>query len=79
MNLIIIYGKFIGALQQILLKLEQKASLDDITVGLYLEKHPKLRKKYEDYGGYETIINAGTYVKEEILMGMFKSYENGMV
>lgn len=34
---------------------ENKPVLDDITVGLYLEKHPRLKDKYEQYGGYETI------------------------
>ena len=35
---------------------EKKSVLDDMTVGLYLEKHQKLKKEYEDYGGYETIV-----------------------
>lgn len=52
--------------------LEGKSVLDDVTIGLYLEKHPKLQKKYDDYGGYETIINAGAYVKEENLDGYIK-------
>ena len=52
-----------------IVKLERKNSLDDITVGLYLEKHSKLRAKYEEYGGYDTIVNAGAYVKEENLYG----------
>lgn len=52
--------------------LEEKSILDDITVGLYLEKHSKLQVKYNDYGGYETIINASAYVKEENLNGYIK-------
>ena len=52
-----------------IVKLEKKSSLDEITVGLYLEKHSKLRAKYEEYGGYETITNAGAYVKVENLEG----------
>jgi replicative DNA helicase len=48
---------------------ENKKSLDDITVGLYLEKHPKLKLKYEEYGGYETITKAKEYVKEENIDG----------
>ena len=35
--------------------IEKKNVLDDITVGLYLEKHPKLRAKYKEYGEFETI------------------------
>ena len=34
---------------------ESKKTLDDITIGLYLEKHPKLKQKYDEYGGYDTI------------------------
>ena len=37
--------------------IEKKNILDDVTIGLYLEKHPKLRSKYEEYGGYDTIVN----------------------
>lgn len=36
---------------------------------MYLEKHPKLREKYDEYGGYETIEAAGGYVKSENLYG----------
>lgn len=48
---------------------ERKAILDDITVGLYLEKHPKLKKKYDEYGGYETIEKAKEYVQTENISG----------
>ncbi len=48
---------------------EKKQSLDEITVGLYLEKHDKLKKKYEEYGGYDTIEKAKEYVKEENING----------
>lgn len=48
---------------------EQKNSLDDITIGMYLEKHPKLKPKYEEYGGYIKIQTAMGYVKEENLDG----------
>lgn len=48
---------------------EKKNVLDDVTVGLYLDKHLKLRAKYEEYGGFETIQSATTYVKEENLDG----------
>ena len=44
---------------------EKKNALDDITVGLYLEKHPKLRAKYDEYGGYNTIQMAMEYMKVE--------------
>jgi len=48
---------------------EKKQSLDEITIGLYLEKHDKLRAKYEEYNGYDTIEKAKEYVKEENLSG----------
>lgn len=48
---------------------EKKAVLDDITVGLYLEKHRKLKVKYEEYGGYDTIDKAKEYVKTENISG----------
>lgn len=44
---------------------EKKVIISDIDVGLYLEKHPKLAKKYEEYGGFNTIIEAGSYVDEK--------------
>lgn len=48
---------------------EKKQSLDEITVGLYLEKHDKLKAKYEEYGGYDTIEKAKEYVREENMTG----------
>lgn len=51
---------------------EGKEVLDEITVGLYLEKHLKLKEKYETYGGYETIINAGEYIQIENIDGYVK-------
>ena len=44
---------------------EKKVTLSEIDVGLYLERHPKLRAKYDDYGGFQTIENARAYIKEE--------------
>jgi len=51
---------------------EQKPILDEITVGLYLEKHDKLREKYEEYGGWEKINEATAYVKVENIDGYIK-------
>lgn len=48
---------------------EKKKTLDDITVGLYLEKHPKLRDEYIKNGGYDTIMSATGYVNVENLNG----------
>ena len=51
---------------------EDKSSLDDITVGLYLNKHPKLKEQYDKYGGYDFINKAQTYVSTENLDGYLK-------
>lgn len=48
---------------------ERKKILDDITVGLYLEKHPKLKQKYDEYGGYDTIDKSKEYVNVENIGG----------
>lgn len=42
----IIHGLFI---------IEKKESINNLTIGVYLEKHPQLEKAYDNYGGYETI------------------------
>ena len=55
-----------------LLVVEKKSVLDDMTVGLYLEKHPKLKKEYDDYGGYETIDKAKEYVNVSNIDGYVK-------
>lgn len=48
---------------------EKKSVLDDITVGLYLEKHSKLKQKYYEYGGYDTIDKATEYIKTSNISG----------
>ena len=48
---------------------EKKNVLDDITIGIYLNKHDELRKKYLEYGGYDTISSAMGYVHVENLHG----------
>lgn len=48
-----------------IIMIENKNILDEVTIGFYLEKHSKLRGKYEEYGGYDTISQAGTYIKTE--------------
>lgn len=54
---------------------EKKVTLSEVDIGLYLEKHPKLADKYyNEYGGYQTIENAGAYIKEE----NFDSYVNDL-
>lgn len=48
-----------------LVLVEKKNSLDQVTFYLYLEKHKKLLVKVEEYGGYEMIESAMSYVKTE--------------
>ncbi|WP_297419185.1 helicase [Clostridium sp.] len=48
---------------------EKKQTLDEITVNLYLEKHLKLKEKYEEYGGYSAISKTEKYVKEQNIDG----------
>lgn len=48
---------------------EGKKTLDDMTIGFYLEKHPKLSKKYDEYGGYDTIEASKEYVNVNNLDG----------
>lgn len=48
---------------------EHKAVLDDMTIGFYLGKHPKLREKFTEYGGYATVSAVMAYVKVDNLEG----------
>lgn len=51
--------------------MKEKKILDAITVGLYLEKHPKLAEKFAEYGGYDSIMATGEYVKVENFEGYY--------
>lgn len=48
---------------------ENKPNLDEITVNLYLEKHPKLKEKYIEYDGYNSIELATKYIKVDNIDG----------
>lgn len=48
-----------------IINVENKNTLDEITINMYLSKHPKLREKYEDYDGYTKIENGIAYIQEE--------------
>lgn len=48
---------------------EKKEVIDDVVIGLYLEKHPKLKQKYTEYGGFSMITSAMSYVNVENLDG----------
>nr|WP_243153142.1 helicase [Clostridium botulinum] len=51
---------------------EEKPQLDEITVNLFLEKHLKLKEKYEQYGEFQTISLATKYIKIENIDGYIK-------
>ncbi len=48
---------------------EQKKVLDEMTVSLYLEKHPKLREKYIEYGAFTSIELAKGYIEVDNIDG----------
>lgn len=50
-------------INQIIIK-EKKQEIDDITIGVFLEKFPKLKNKYEEFGGYTTIENMIELINE---------------
>lgn len=52
-----------------LVLLEKKVVIDDVVVGLYLEKHDKLRAKYNEYGGWATIKSSEKYTNEKNFYG----------
>lgn len=55
-----------------LYNIEKKTVLDEITVNLYLDKHTKLKEKFNEYGGYAVIENATAYIKQENIDGYVK-------
>lgn len=55
-----------------IINVEQKNTLDEITINMYLSKHSKLSKKYDEYGGYGKIESSFTYIEE----ANFDSYVN---
>jgi len=46
--------------------------LDEITINFYLEKHEKLKEKYENYGGYETISKTNEYISKKNISGYIR-------
>lgn len=46
---------------------EKNFSLTEIDINFYLEKHKKLAAKYNEYGGYNTILQATEYINEKSL------------
>lgn len=52
--------------------IKESKVLDEITVNFFLTKHPKLLEKFNEYGGYEKISEASTYVNESNLDAYIK-------
>lgn len=48
---------------------EKKTILDEITVNHYLEKHPSLEEKYDEYGRFKTIANMTAYAEVKNITG----------
>lgn len=51
---------------------EHKKVLDELTVEFYLQRHEKLKAKFDEYGGYSTIEQAKEYVEVENFDGYIK-------
>lgn len=49
--------------------IKENKTLDEINVNFYLEKHKKLKEKYEEYGGFQKISLTHEYVKSEDMEG----------
>lgn len=52
--------------------IKEKKMLDEITINFYLEKHDKLKEKYIEYGGFDTISKASEYVNLDNIDGYIK-------
>lgn len=49
-----------------------KSVLDEVTIGLFVNKFPKVKSFYENNGGYESIEKICEYVEEENFSGYLK-------
>ena len=58
---------FFVILEDLIVK--EKKVPDDITIGFYLEKHDKLRKEFDKFGGMRVLVEASENVKVENLDG----------
>lgn len=59
-----IWALYFAIAKEIVLK-EKKEVLDDLTIGLFLEKHSKMKIKYEQNKGYSTIEDLRSMVNEK--------------
>ena len=47
--------------------IKEGKTLDEVTVAFFLEKHPKLKLKMDEYGGVQKITEAGEYIQTDNL------------
>ena len=53
---------------------EGKSRITDIEAGLYLQKHNKLKKVFEEAGGYNTISELSTFINPENIDGYINEF-----
>lgn len=66
-----VWQLYFAIAKEIVIK-EKKESLDDLTIGLFLQKHSKMKTKYDQYKGFSTIEDLKGMVKEENFDGYLK-------
>ena len=49
--------------------IKENMDLTDVNVGVYLSKHQKLENKYNEYGGFVTMLDAAEYLKPSSFIG----------
>lgn len=66
--------KLCFAIAHTILIKEGKASLDEVTVGFFLEQHPKMKERFYEHGGFDSLIAAIAYMQTD----NFESYVNDL-
>ena len=51
---------------------EDKVDIDELVIEFYLQKHTRLKKKYDEYGGYDTIQQAMSFIKVDNFESQYK-------
>ncbi len=58
-----------------MVNVEDKLSLDEMSIGFYLEKHAKLKEKYIEYGGFDIIKTLSKITNRENLDGYIEEHQ----
>ena len=66
-----IWKVYFAIIKQLVI-VEHKDNIDEIVVGLFLEKHLKLKERYDDYGGFKTVKELETYVETGNMLGTIR-------